>query len=139
MSIGGLGWCWCWLGTGASRSDDLHAEIGKSVDMAVDHVTAYDGADILGRSGKYDVAGKEFKRLGQLADLLRDRPDHLVQVGVLLDDTVDLEPDRPLGEGAGLRRQMQRAHGRGLVEALADLPRLSFVLHAVLQIAPRHV
>src|SRR4029078_3086507 len=95
--------------------------------------------DVLGRAGVDDVAGHELEGLGQLADLLRHRPDHHVEVGVLLHAAVDLEPDRALGEMADRGRGLQRSERRRAVEALAYLPWLLLVAHRALQVAARRI
>src|SRR5262252_9773165 len=80
---------------------DPDAQVGQAVDVADDLVALDHRPDVFRCAGVDDVAGGEFECLREVADLLRHRPDHLVEIGVLLDVAVDLEPDRALSEVAG--------------------------------------
>jgi len=108
-------------------------------DRALHHVARHHRADVFRRAAVDDVARHQLERLAEPRDLLGDTPDHVAQVGVLLDRTVDLERDRTLGEVADLRHPVDRPDRRRAVEALADLPRLLLVAHRPLQVAPGHV
>src|SRR5207302_7590043 len=99
-----------------SASDDSYANVGQAVDVCVDDVAFDDRTHILRRSGINDVAGREIECLGELADLLGHRPDHLVQIGVLLDLSIDLEPDRAVLPMSDFSGWSQRSERRGMTE-----------------------
>src|ERR1700733_10292268 len=125
--------------TWSANSHDPDRHIRQSIELAEQHISPDHGADIFRRAGIDDVAGLQLESFREFCDLLGDAPDHLVEVGGLADVAVDRERNCALGEVAGLARGMDRADHGGMVEALADFPRLLLGRHAVLQITPRHV
>src|SRR4029077_9924369 len=96
-------------------------------------------ADARGRAGEDHVARLERVVIGEIGDLLRNRPDHVRKVGLLALLAVHVEPDRALGRMTELGGRHELAAGRRLVEVLAEVPRASVVLAPLLEVAAGHV
>jgi altronate dehydratase len=60
------------------RLNNLHAQIREAIDVHLDHIATHHRTNVLWRTRVNDVAWKQLKRFGELADLLGNRPDHLV-------------------------------------------------------------
>src|ERR1700731_1054981 len=101
-----------------SRSHYPHAELAKPVDPAHHQIAPPHGADPFGRAREDEVARLQLEELRQVGYRLRRRPDELGDVGTLLLDTVDLEPDRAVIDMADLVDGMDRAERRRIIESL---------------------
>ncbi len=75
----------------------------------------------------------------QLRDDLRNVPDHLGQIALLLFGAVHRQPDLALRRMADFGGRTQRAAWRGLVEGLADFPGLFLLARGHLQVAAGEV
>ena len=83
--------------------------------------------------------GRKLDHLGELGDDLRHVPDHLIEVAVLAHLAVDLEHDAAFRRMPDLRRGLERAARRRMVERLADFPRPLDVARGDLQVAPGEI
>src|SRR5579864_3329406 len=100
---------------------DGDGEIGQTVDMTFHLVAPDHGRDAGRRAGINQVARAELDIGREIGDRLGDVPNELRDIALLLDDTVDLEPDRTLGDVTdyGYRRD-RRARCR-LIKAFAEI------------------
>src|SRR5512141_1816996 len=124
---------------GLERREDAHAQLPQAVDAGYQFVTRLGCAYACGSAGENDVARLQRVILRQERDLLGHAPDHLVDVRLLAQFAVYLEPEFGLGWMPQLACRGDRPAGRGLVEVLAEAPRPALVFALLLQVAPGHV
>src|ERR1035437_1237911 len=129
-----------WRGARRSaRRDDAHAQFAQAIDTGHQLVTHLGCAHPRRGAGENDVTDLERVILGQKCDLLRHTPDHLVDIGLLAELAVHLEPELALGRMPYLACRRDRPARRGLVEILAEAPWTALVLSLLLQVAAGHV
>src|SRR4051794_2482684 len=91
------------------------------------------------RAGEDDVAGLQRVVLGEIRDLLRDRPDHLSEIRLLALLAVHIEPESALRRMPDLGSRDELGARRRLVEVFAEIPRTAVVFAPLLQVPPRHI
>src|SRR6202011_1160756 len=105
-------------------SDDGDVEILVPVDMAVQAVALDHRGDAFRSSRVDEVAWRQHHVAREIGDRLGDAPDQHREIALLARLAVDLEPDRRLLlEMTDLGDGRERGAWRGMVEALAEIPR----------------
>src|SRR5690348_9828600 len=95
---------------------DRDGEVFEAVDVAVKLVSPDHRTHAIRRSRIDQVAGRQLNVAREVGDRLGHAPDQVLDVALLPDLAVDLEPDRALVDMADLRNGRDRRAGRGLVE-----------------------
>src|SRR5450830_451165 len=124
---------------GMATSDDLYQNGTNSFTEAIHDIPTLDSAYPGRRPGHNQIASFQFEYGRQMGNDLGHIPDQLVEVALLLDFAIDLQPDGALGQVAHLVDRDDVCHRRGMLEGLADLPGTARFLGFILQIASRHV
>src|SRR3954470_12519121 len=121
------------------RRHDLDGVGAEAVDAAGDPVADLDRADAGGRAGIDQVARLDAHRAGQDGDDLRNAPDKVGDVLVLLGFTIDRQPDPAvIGMTDFLDPAKRRDHG-GVIERLVPIPGPPFLTLFELKCAARQV
>src|SRR3954464_13992011 len=123
----------------SQRGNNLHLKLANAVDSSLQLVARLHGTDTRRRARINQVARLERVVLGQVGDLLRNRPDHVSEVRPLALLAVHFEPERTLCRMPGLARRVQHAARRAFIEILAEIPGAAMVLAPLLKIAAGHV
>src|SRR5215208_3747195 len=118
----------------SSRLANRDLQGPDAVNSALDLVARRERGDTGWRPRHDDIAGAERNLLGELGDNLWHAPDQFGEVALLAFSAVYREPDFPFDRVADLRRRLQRAAWRGMVEGFADLPRPLFLARSQLQV-----
>src|SRR5262245_53726703 len=121
------------------RREDLDLQLAQAVDSGEELVPGLGGADAGRRAGHDEVAGFQRVVLREEGDLLGHAPDHLVDIGVLANGAVDLQPELALRRVPDFRGGSDGADRGSLIEVLAEGPGPALVLADLLKIAPGHV
>src|SRR3954469_18362873 len=123
----------------SQRGSNLHLKLANAVDSSLQLVAGLHRTHARRRARINQVARLERVVLGQVGNLLRNRPDHVSEVGPLALLAVHFQPERTLCRMPGLARGVQQAARGAFVEILAEIPRAAMVLAPLLKIAARHV
>src|SRR5690348_618811 len=91
-----------------ARLADGDGEIRQTVHMAFEPVAALHRADAGGRAAIDEIAGRQRDIAREVGNGLGHRPDELVDIALLADFAIHLEPDRPLRDVPGLARRRDR-------------------------------
>src|SRR5258708_2412513 len=122
-----------------ARRQDFHSQLAQALYSREELIPRFGGAHA-GRCACHDeIARFQAVILREKRDLLGHAPDHLVDIRVLAQLTVHLEPEFALFRMPTLGRRGDRPDRSGLVEILAEGPGPALVFSDLLQIAPRHV
>src|SRR5450830_678585 len=121
------------------RSGDPHVQVAQAGHAALQQIALDHGRHALGGAGVDQIARAQLPGDRQVLDGLGDVPDQLGNLAGLALLAVYLEPDRGLVQVAGLGHRGDGPDGCAVVEALADAPGASLLLHFVLQVAAGHV
>jgi len=98
--------------------------------------TALNGTDAGGRTGEYQVAGREFYVSGEGRDDFGNAPDHVLEIAGLTHISADGQRDR---SARGRKSSGQGADWRGMIKPLGHVPRPGGFFCLRLQIPPRQI